>query len=176
MRPQCRAQRPRPAVPSRAAPACRAWHSAGRERPVCAALTLNNLAAAPAAAGDYSSACDSLRHAVAIDQATWGPYSPQTAATLKDLGIALTNSGHVEPAAEVVRRSLAIYEAAYGPTSPQVAQTPGVLAETLNQLGMYSLARDYFSAPCRSSSPPTARITPKPPAAGNDQPGQPARP
>ena len=82
-----------------------------------------------------------LERALAIDEATYGPYDPTVARDLNNLAEILRDLGQPETARPLQERALAIDEAFHGPDHPEVATHLNNLATILRDLGQPGAAR-----------------------------------
>ena len=86
----------------------------------------------------YAEAEPLMRHALAIDEASYGPEHPLVATQLNNLALLLRATNRLGDAEPLIRRALAIDEASYGPGHPEVATDLSNLAQLLqatNRLG-----------------------------------------
>ena len=85
-------------------------------------MTLNNLAFALQARGDFAPARPLFERALAIHEKVGGPDHPQTATTLGNLAVLLQSQGDLAGARPLFERALAINEKALGPDHPDTAR------------------------------------------------------
>ena len=108
-----------------------------------------------AAAGDFATAADRLRDALAIQEATLGASHPDLADTLNNLGVASERAQRMDDAERYYRRALAVATAAFPADHPFVATSRANLREFCDANGR------AFEPPLK----PTPAPPPTPPAA-----------
>ncbi|HVL51496.1 MAG TPA: tetratricopeptide repeat protein, partial [Actinomycetota bacterium] len=87
---------------------------------------------------------DALEQSLAIDEATYGPYSEQVAADLNKLGLVLQGLGRLHEARATFERALAIHEGLLGVEHPEVATDLTNLGGVMEHLGDYEAAKECY--------------------------------
>ena len=108
------------------------------------AIVLNDLALSLHRAGDYPAAEPRFRHALAIQEAAFGPDSPMVARALYNLAALLQDKGDYAAAEPLYHRALAIDEKALGPDHPEVSTTVNNLALLLQDKGDLAAAEPLY--------------------------------
>jgi tetratricopeptide (TPR) repeat protein len=106
-----------------------------------AATLWNNLGYHLQDLADYAGAKAAYEHALAIDEAVFGPEHPNVAIRVNNLGGVLRDLGDLGGARAAFERALAIDEALYGPDHPDVAIRANNLGLVLKDLGDLAGAR-----------------------------------
>ena len=103
----------------------------------------------------------SMRRALAIDEASYGPDHPEVAIRLNNLAQLLQATNRLAEAEPLYRRALAIDEASYGPDHPDVAIGLNNLAQLLQATNRLAEAEPLYAPRARDRrDEPTARIIP----------------
>lgn len=104
--------------------------------------SLNDLANACNALGDYSEARTYYERLVWLDQTTLGPNHPRVGSSLTDLGCVMVNLQDLSAARRCFEQALEIDQKALGPTHPNTARDLFNLALSLSYTGNESQARE----------------------------------
>jgi hypothetical protein len=113
-----------------------------------------------AGAGDYASAREYLRQAIAWQEASVGPADPFLANTLNNLGVVYEREGKLAEAEACYRRAYAVAGAALAPDHPFVVMSASNLREFCEARGL-----PFDRSPASPTAlPPDADRLPQPPA------------
>jgi hypothetical protein len=125
--------------------------------------TVLGAAETAAAAGDFATAADQLREALAIQEATLGPRHPDLADTLNNLGVASERAQRLDDAEGFYRRALSVAMAAFDANHPFVATSRANLREFCEANGRpFDPPKPVVSAPPKTSPPPKPTVETRP--------------
>jgi CHAT domain-containing protein/tetratricopeptide (TPR) repeat protein len=101
---------------------------------------LHNLALQHKARGEYGTAVNLLKRALASDEKVYGPEDPRVAARSTNLAMLYHDMGRYDEAESLYEQALAINEKVYGPDHPETAGSLANLAKLYYDRGQYRKA------------------------------------